>query len=195
MTDRLVCAWTRGSVARPSVEAGVTFVEAVAEGWWYTAPLPGERRVLAFHTDSDLLVRGPIPPGVAAILDGCGFVQTQPVAVKPANSGRLEILTGNGWLAAGDAAVRFDPLSAQGIFNALYTGLAAGEAADRHLAGDRDALPEYGRAVEGIYAAYGLALSHWYRAETRFPGSAFWQRRGVGRLGSIPGPRDIPIDA
>jgi flavin-dependent dehydrogenase len=31
-----------------------TTVEAVAEGWWYTTPLPGARRVLAYLTDGDL---------------------------------------------------------------------------------------------------------------------------------------------
>jgi len=34
--------------------------------------------------------------------------------------------TGEGWLAAGDAALSLDPLSSQGLFKALYTGLAGG---------------------------------------------------------------------
>ena len=34
--------------------SGLTVVEAVEDGWWYTAPLPDGRRVLAFFTDADL---------------------------------------------------------------------------------------------------------------------------------------------
>ena len=187
--DRLVCAWTRGSVARPTVEAGLTYIESEAGGWWYTAPLPGDRRVLAFHTDSDLLdigadplgavPPGAVPPGVASVLDACGFARIQTAAVAPANSGRLETYFGNRWLAAGDAALSFDPLSAQGLFNALYTGLAAAEAADRALSGDGASLTDYGRAIDGIHAAYRRNLTHWYGAERRFAASPFWQRRHV----------------
>ena len=33
-----------------------TTVEAAEHGWWYTCPVPGHRRVVAFLTDGDLLV-------------------------------------------------------------------------------------------------------------------------------------------
>ncbi len=87
--DRLVCAWIRGAMARP--DAGLTFIESEVGGWWYTAPLPGARRVLAYHTDSDLLdaPRGHVPTGVASVLDGCGFSAGGEMAVVPANSRRL----------------------------------------------------------------------------------------------------------
>ena len=32
----------------------MTTVAAVADGWWYTALLSGNRRILAFQTDADL---------------------------------------------------------------------------------------------------------------------------------------------
>ena len=35
-------------------DAGFSTVEAVEDGWWYTAPLPGQRRALAYFTDADL---------------------------------------------------------------------------------------------------------------------------------------------
>ena len=67
----------------------------------------------------------------------------------------------------------FDPLSSQGLFNALYTGLAAAEAADRHLSGAADALTDYERAIADIWSAYRAQLVHWYGAETR------WADRGA----------------
>ena len=45
--DHLTCRWLSGRATGP---AGLTIVEAVEDGWWYTAPLPRGCRVLAFHT-------------------------------------------------------------------------------------------------------------------------------------------------
>ena len=84
------------------------------------------------------------------------------------------------WLAAGDAALAFDPLSSQGLFNALYTGLAGAEAADRHLAGDPDALPGYAASVATIHDAYRRHLTAWYEGELRFGEHLFWRRRHGG---------------
>ncbi len=71
----------------------------------------------------------------------------------------------------------FDPLSAQGIFNALYSGLAAAEAADRWLSGGVEGVAETVGVLGGVYAAYRRNLMHWYGAERRFGGGVFWRRR------------------
>lgn len=47
--DRLVAVFA--SVRASAVDADArTLVEAVPEGWWYTARVPGGRRVVAFLT-------------------------------------------------------------------------------------------------------------------------------------------------
>ena len=76
---------------------------------------------------------------------------------------------GNLWLAAGDAALAFDLLAAQGLFNAMYLGLAAAEATHRHLAGDQTALTDYGAEVSAIRQAYRTRHAAWYQLETRWP--------------------------
>jgi len=181
--DRLVCAW-RSGVDRGKGGRGITFVEATEDGWWYTAPLPNERRVLAFHTDSDLpvacdrdalLVRAAAQKELASVLRESGFVADTPVAITAANSATLQPCTGDGWLAAGDAALAFDPLSSQGILNALFTGLAAAEAADRFLNGE--SFDEYAEIMGGIRSAYRTHLDTWYGMERRWPGAPFWRRR------------------
>jgi hypothetical protein len=53
-SDRLVCGWAYGSAFLIGRGVGLTAVEAVEDGWWYTAPVPGGRRVLAFLTNADL---------------------------------------------------------------------------------------------------------------------------------------------
>ncbi|MDP9191939.1 MAG: tryptophan 7-halogenase [Acidobacteriota bacterium] len=181
--DRLVCAWTSG-VDRCKGARGMTFVEAAEDGWWYTAPLPNERRVLAFHTDSDLpmarggdalLARAVAQKELAGVLRESGFVADTAIAVTAANSATLEPCAGDGWLAAGDAALAFDPLSSQGILNALFTGLAAAEAADRFLSGE--SFDDYAETIAGIRSAYRAHLHTWYGMERRWPDTPFWQRR------------------
>ncbi|MEE8586474.1 MAG: hypothetical protein V3T83_16655 [Acidobacteriota bacterium] len=71
-----------------------------------------------------------------------------------AGTSRLERFWGEGWLAAGDAAISFDPLSSQGILTALYAGLKAAEALQSHLSGNPGALDSYSRDLESVYSHY-----------------------------------------
>lgn len=186
--DRLVCAWVCGSDEH-SAGRGLTYVEAAEDGWWYTAPIPGRQRVLAFHTDADLLParvindetellrRAGLAEGLSALLSEAGFTPGARSGVTAAHSARLQPAAGAGWLAVGDAALSFDPLSSRGLFNALYTGLTAAEAADRYLSGDELALTEYAQAVRGIGDTYRLHLAVHYAGETRWREAPFWRRR------------------
>lgn len=187
--DKLSCGWAYG-IREPGVHGtGLTFTEAEADGWWYTAPLPRGRRVLAFHTDADLpaaadirditalLARAERLPGLRAQLTDSVFPPDAMSGICAASSAELVPSVGRAWLAAGDAALAFDPLSSQGLFNALYTGLAAAEAADRHLAGDGDALAGYEAALSAVRNAYRDHIVAWYGQERRFAAHPFWRRR------------------
>lgn len=185
--DRLACGWLFGI---DRVDAGgASELHAEAEGWWYTAALPGRRRLLAFYTDADLpsaapacdaaslLARAHRVPGLADVLAEQGFASGAGHGFCAANSVVLAPACGPDWLAVGDAALSFDPLSSQGLFNALYTGLAGAEAVQRHLLGAGDALAGYQSALGRIRDAYLTHLDAWYGQETRWPDSPFWQRR------------------
>jgi flavin-dependent dehydrogenase len=187
IADKLVCGWLRGS-ATGETDAGTTFIQAAEHGWWYSAPIPGRQRVLAFHTDADLPAAGVARSremlltaardvsGLAPILAAANFADSE-IGFCAAHSSELVPPAGEAWLAAGDAALAFDPLSARGLFNALFTGLAAAEAADRHLSGDRDALAGYVKVIAGIASAYRRELVHWYSQEERWMAAPFWCRR------------------
>lgn len=192
--DRLVCTWLYGHDLLGAAP-GFSDIEACEHGWWYSAALPAQRRVLAFHTDADL---APLPgqrnadtllaaaralPGIGALLASGGFAADTPARSTVAHSARLAPTAGASWFAAGDAAISFDPLSSQGIFNALYTGLAAAEAADRALAGDTTAQHGYCQELDNISAAYQRHLAYCYQQEQRWPQAAFWQRRHAANPG------------
>jgi flavin-dependent dehydrogenase len=187
--DRLVCGWLYGRAETRGRGCGLTYIEAAENGWWYTAPLPGDRRVLAFHTDADLpsarvardrdtlLACAHTHHELSAVLGESGFMADDESGFTAAHSALLEPCAGPSWIAAGDAALSFDPLSSQGLLNALFTGLASAETADRHLRGFRDAFDEYTQTIDGICKAYVSHLKSWYQTETRWPNSPFWRRR------------------
>ncbi len=48
--DRLACVYQR--MPQPGPTDPTTYTEAAADGWWYTAVLPGGERIVAFHGDA-----------------------------------------------------------------------------------------------------------------------------------------------
>jgi flavin-dependent dehydrogenase len=190
-TDRLVCGWVTGRARSIGRGVGVTTVAAISDGWWYTAPLPGERRVLAFLTDADLPASRVAHQGVrlaehavdtdeiSMILTECEFTPEQG-GFTAAHSSALDPCIGDGWIAAGDASMTFDPLSSQGLLHALFTGLAAAEASDNYLSGDTSAPIRYQCLMSGIQHAYRRHLAFSYASEARWPTARFWRRRRSG---------------
>jgi flavin-dependent dehydrogenase len=188
VSDRLVCGWVHGWARPIRRGAGLTTVEAVEDGWWYTTPIPEGRRALAFLTDADLpaariahdrtrLVRcAATTREIGAIIAESQFVPTGG-GFTAAHSSLLLPAAGERWLAAGDASMSFDPLAAQGLLHALFTGLAAAEVADDCLSGSGDAVPRYRNLICGIQQAYRRHLDFCYASESRWPKAPFWQRR------------------
>lgn len=166
-----------------------TVVEAAPDGWWYTALVPSGERVVAFFTDADLVDRVALlsTTGFAKRLDSSryvrglllahGYEQIGPLRGADAGTARLDRVAGAHWAAVGDAAVSFDPLSSQGILTALFTGLRAGQAIDRALAGDHTDLDRYVRRVDEIDRAYRQHRASYYAVEGRWPDRLFWRRR------------------
>ena len=179
--DRLVAVVWQLAGAGARDRDATTLVEASAEGWWYTAPVPRGRRFAAFLTDADLLPSragrwdAVTPsPHVRAALHGLRPVA--PPRATDASVAHLDRVAGPGWLATGDAAASFDPLSSQGIVTALVLGRAAGEAAT--APGEPFA---YAGAVERVVAEHLADRLAYYALEDRFGTSPFWARRRLQR--------------
>lgn len=183
--DRLACVYQR--VRQPNASDPITYTEACPDGWWYTALLPCGERIVAFHGDADgpairsVLREGPLQsalslPGLAeAVGPVCQDQATDP-SVCSANS-VARSAAGDGWLAAGDGAIALDPLSSQGLLNALVTGLEAGEATLALLAGSSDASRRHAARMGRIWQAYLHHHQLFYGMERRWPDSAFWASR------------------
>ena len=165
-----------------------TIVEAFEDGWWYTAGLPDGRRVAACMTDVDLARRYRLkePECWRRLLDTTTRVREtvgeavpcSPMVIRATESRYLDPACGPGWLAVGDAASMFDPLSSQGIAKALRSGIFASYAiADLLLEGDDEGLVRYRRYVRDEFEEYARIRTRFYREERRWPKSEFWRRR------------------
>ncbi|WP_316528175.1 tryptophan 7-halogenase [Kitasatospora brasiliensis] len=197
--DRLVAAYAVFPDRHPSSPAqpagpqdaeARTLVEAAPHGWWYTTRIPAGRLV-AHLTDADLADPSlRTPQGfwqalsrtvhVRRRLTGHGPAATPVPRWAPAHGLRLTPAAGPGWVAAGDAALAFDPLSSQGILTALHTGARAGRAVADCLADGgrtRTSLADYTAFLDGIAAAYQRSHAYAYDQERRWPLNPFWRRR------------------
>jgi flavin-dependent dehydrogenase len=176
----------------PEDRDSLTLVESAPDGWWYTALLPGLRRIVAFLTDADLeAARAAAQPAgfdellaqtrhVRSRLAAGGYRRIAAARGGPAASSHLIPSHGDGWVAIGDAALAFDPLSSQGILTALYGGLKAAQAIDAELAGERGSVAGFTRDLHRVHAAYQRNRLRIYAAERRWAERDFWRRRDGG---------------
>jgi flavin-dependent dehydrogenase len=94
-----------------------------------------------------------------------------------AASQRLARFTGDGWLAVGDAASTFDPLSSAGITKGLRSGVMAAYAIGDYFRDDRSGLVKYEAILNREFEKYLATRTAFYRQEQRWPNSLFWRRR------------------
>ena len=107
------------------------------------------------------------------------YIAQSPSAVQTtaAHTQTLSKVVGEGWLALGDAASTFDPLSSVGIFKALRSGIYAAYAIKDFFAGRSKALPTYAQFIQSEFAAYWQTRQAYYAQENRWSDVPFWKRR------------------
>ncbi len=181
-----------------------TRIEAAPHGWWYSNRLPGTqgnetRRLVVMHSDRDLpsARMAAQEQGFDQLLDdsthiapllkargyrGCGKIHG-----APANSQRLRDFCGDAWMAVGDAAQAYDPLSSQGMDKALQTGSHAGHMIHYALADSpQDAaglgssnpyVHQYDEQQRQLWQTYLSQRDFYYWMQPRWSDQPFWQRR------------------
>lgn len=201
--DSLVAACAFLQQQDPEVEpTPATLVEAVADGWWYATLLPDGRLAINYYSDPDLMPnglgrdlaawRGLVAESryVSRWIDSAGFAVTAPPLLASAGTSWLDRAAGPDWIAVGDAAAAFDPLSAHGMTTALWTGIEGAKAVALALDAAPEALDRYaGRVARGM-ASYRADRARIYGHERRFADRPFWRRRHgspVGPAGTGPG--------
>lgn len=161
-------------------------VEAVADGWWYTAPLPSGERVGLLLTDA-ALCRARTPDALwhealrSAELTSRRVGDRRsdlPLRVHAAGSSRmLRHHDHRPWLAVGDAALAVDPLSGSGVVRALRSAERAAETVATLVEGDHgSALPDHESARDRECLSYLVNRAGLYGSVQRFD-TPFWALR------------------
>jgi flavin-dependent dehydrogenase len=166
----------------------MTLIESVPDGWWYSARIPGSLRIAIFFTHSDLtIVRyARTALGWKKLLQDTVHIRdsieinhynlvVEPYAVM-ANSSRLQQVTGRNWIAVGDAAAAYDPLSSLGILLALGTGIGAAQSIMLHFDGKISSLAKYEEKINQTFHNYLKKRIAYYNIEQRWPDSTFWKQ-------------------
>ena len=169
-------------------EDRTTRIKSVPTGWWYTARLPTGSRVICFHgLPADVAAHVKNPAGFFAAFDAAGLMPYSPcpavtgtmkIKGMDASVARLHRVTAPGLLAVGDAALAFDPLSSQGIFFALYSGIKGAEALVSARAAphqETTALEHYQTRINRVFEANQRSRKLFYSSEFRYPSHAYWQ--------------------
>ncbi len=161
-------------------------IESGPGGWWYTAPLPSDRTVVAFLSDADLIPSGQDAQrtfwmhelrGTAHVAPRLRLDASVTVSTTLACTERLATVSGEGWVAVGDSAASFDPLSSLGLAHAIETGRLASLAVDAALAGESRLLAAYVRLVQRRADDYDVLRRGFYTMERRWAAEPFWARR------------------
>ena len=175
------------------------------DGWWYCAPIPGlpnssdqhrgntsAARVLSYQTDADLLPKNftnrealwcaaKSLPEFATRLSLADESSVMHHGMVAANSSLIEGADFKRWFAIGDGAMSFDPLSSQGMFNAMASAM---QLSDLLLVNDIESesalstiSQEYRLQLHRIWDYYLKHRNYFYSQEFRWPESEFWYRR------------------
>lgn len=177
----LVAVWGLGRqrVGKPTDR---TYIESTPDGWWYGAYLPAGQPLAVFHTTPALASELRHNPALwrerlarthqlAPQFAADAFDATV-LSAHDARSGHLDVACGLGWTACGDSALSFDPLSSQGIFNALA---CADMAATAILAGGTGTVLEtYQNRLREIRIHYARRRKLLYQSASAHFGTPFW---------------------
>ncbi len=106
--------------------------------------------------------------------------QTSGVSVRTAAPNRAAPAGGDDFLVVGDGMLALDPLSGNGIFYAIGSGLSAVPVINSLLKKPEDkdlALQFYQERLDNAFKAGCLMGREFYAAEERWPEEAFWKAR------------------
>lgn len=192
-TDSLIACWA----TVPNTTKQVSSITSCEFGWWYTAPVPGNKQIIAFHTDADMVTHTTTTNRDLFIQLGMHIPQVKTLITPhqraliymgtvAANSTHLNRAAGNGWAAIGDAALSFDPLSSQGMYNGMATALQL-IALLQHNDGVYNTSgtswqTAYTKQIEAIKQQYYFHKNTYYSQEHRWNKAPFWRRRQVSNV-------------
>jgi 2-polyprenyl-6-methoxyphenol hydroxylase-like FAD-dependent oxidoreductase len=172
-----------GVSEQSSQDVAPLLIEPVSQGWWYSLGLPQGQFLAAFVTDPKLVkLSAEMRESVwNAMLDDAPHTRIRmsfshgALNVVSAESARLDRMSGEGWLAIGDAAMSFDPLSSHGLCSAIEQAIDAAEIVS--APGVDMAVTDFDAKRKHLFGKYSAQRVTFYSSVQRFSGYPFWQNQ------------------
>lgn len=190
--DNMICYYSFIQQSDHEIEPTIgIMVEAVHNGWWYSAILPDNRMIVSFYTYPDLvhphltrnLQAWQALIGQASLtyqrITSAGYSVLEAPLASDAGMLIQSEISGAHWIVAGDALATLDPLSSHGMTQALWSGCRAAKACVLSLQGDDSGIEQFKHTTTQAMQAYQTELIQKYRSVTRYADQPFWQRRGA----------------
>lgn len=175
-------------------------IESTEYGWWYGARLPNQLYVATFFSDSDIISKLRLNQRQhwLALLQQSQhikhFVRAYvPLSAHPwlrnAGSQYSDASALHNYVAIGDAACAFDPISSMGLGFALTSACHAARLVISELEQQQEAMRTtaitqarqlYQQDLHTHFSSYQQLRRHFYQTEQRWFSAPFWQRRQAG---------------
>ena len=159
-------------------------LETVENGWWYYAVLPNKKVVATLFSDAEIVKSNKLNTienwseelnkTIHIKHKVSGAIAYEKPWVRNAFSHITDFSSIDNFIAIGDAAVSFDPISSMGI------GFAISSACNGALAimnGGQENIKIYQNDLNNIYQNYLSTKSQYYYQERRWLESSFWKTR------------------
>jgi flavin-dependent dehydrogenase len=172
------------SAAVAGASDGALLVEAAPDGWW-SSSVVGSTIAVTYVTNAATLRRERRPPDrvfrdelkqASRTRSRLAGAHVGRVYATVAGSSCLDSVAGPRWLAVGDAACTFDPISGLGVLKAFDDARRAVDVIVSRLDDGADDAGGYDTRVQRRFASYRRDRDAQYRLVRRWPASMFWAR-------------------
>lgn len=186
--DRLVTIAGRFQPINNSQFSQLTLLESQPQGWWYAAKLPDNSIIASVTTDAETLKASDFknPDTWIKQLNQTKHLSQQlkhfefdlkSLQAYATPSFKLAKISGNNWLAVGDAAMTFDTITSQGIMKGLLSGSLAAKAIAKNINDETSDFSHYESTLNVAFDNFIELRKNLYRSEQRWLSSPFWLNR------------------
>lgn len=193
----LICLSARLQADAQQLPPQQTHLESAPMGWWYATRLPQHQLLVALFTTAlvskyhalnnfDTWKENLAPTHTQQWLQTTPHWKDNTLRAFSAPSFCLHKITGKYWMAIGDAAATYDPITSQGILKAMTQAVQAADL----LANAADPAPSlnlFEQQVQHQYQHYRQVRQYFYNLEKRWPDALFWQQMAGGQPSAVSG--------
>lgn len=163
-------------------------LESVEQGWWYSACLPNNKMVITFFSDADIISENKLNKlekwkdllqetnHIKYLIDNTKALSNK-LWIRNAHTQISDVRSLENFIAIGDAAVSFDPISSMGIGFSISSACFAAKYIAHKIENGSSTIAIYQEDILKNYRQYHNIKTRYYQEEKRWPNSVFWQRR------------------